>query len=266
MLDLLNELGGSTGAGVRVAIVDSGVEASHPWVGGRLTAAYAVSEASDYEVVKVQPSDSVGHGTACAGQIRRFAPDVELISVQMLGGNLRGNSQSLLAALRWLTTQDVNVVNLSLSTMRPQFALLMSHAVDDLYARNVPCICAQGYHLTGKAYPTNFAGSIGVWYSQMPAGRLEFRPFSPVQFNAAGSNVKVAWNNGGTRLIEGSSFACPLVSGLTARILSIRKSLTPYEVETLLKAYAERQAQGWWEEWMNKVDEDPVSGPISQGC
>jgi hypothetical protein len=64
-------------------------------------------------------------------------------------------------------------------------------------------------------------------------------------------------------LIEGSSFACPLVTGLAARILSLRKNLAPYEVETLLKAYAERQAQGWWEPWMNKVDEDPVGGAVS---
>lgn len=259
MLDLLDDLAGAAGAGIRIAIVDSGVEAGHPWVGGRLSAAYSVCESSNYRVLKVEPGDVFGHGTACAGQIRRFAPEAELISVQILGGNLRGNSQSLLAALRWLTTQEVNVVNLSLSTMRDQFALLMSHAVDDLYARNVPCVCAQGYHLTGKAYPTNFAGTIGVWYSKLPAGKLEFRPFNAVEFNAAGSDVKVAWNKGGTRSIEGSSFACPLVTGLAARVLSIQKNLTPYEVKTLLKAYAERQARGWWEDWMKKVDDDPVS-------
>ena len=258
MLDLLNELANSTGAGVRVAVVDSGVEAGHPWVGQRLTAAYNV-DSSSFKVVKVTPGDVFGHGTACAGQIRRFAPDVELISVQILGGNLQGNSHALLAALHWLTTQDVNVVNLSLSTMREQFALQMSAAVDELYARNVPCVCAQGYHLSGVAYPTNFAGTIGVWYGKMPAGKIEFRPQKAVAFNAAGSNVKVAWNNGGTRVIEGSSFACPLVCGLAARIQSVRKGLTPYEVQTLLKAYAERQAQGWWEEWMGKVDNDPVS-------
>lgn len=175
------------------------------------------------------------------------------------GGNLKTNSNCLLTALRWLTTQKVHLINLSLSTMREELALLMSHAVDDLYAQNVACVCARGYHLTGKAYPTNFAGTIGVTYKSLPQGRIEYRPKDHVAFDAAGIAVRVAWNEGGVREVEGSSFACPLVTGLSARFLSLRPTLTPYELQTLLKAYADRQAQGWWEDWMNEVDTPPVS-------
>jgi len=231
MLELLDELAHARGSGIRVAIVDSGVEGDHPWVGGRLKASFrVVNDEGGYGVMDSDPIDVYGHGTAVAGQIRRFAPDVDLMSLQILGGNLKTNSNCLLTALRWLTTQKVHLINLSLSTMREELALLMSHAVDDLYAHNVACICARGYHLTGKAYPTNFAGTIGV-----------------------------AWNGGGVREVEGSSFACPLVTGLAARLLSLRPTLTPYELKTLLKAYAERQAQGWWEDWMSEVDNPPTA-------
>lgn len=256
MLELLDDLATARGAGVRVAIVDSGVQADHPWVGGRLTASFQVI--SEHSVRQGPSQDVFGHGTACAGQIRRFAPDADLISVQILGGNLTANSQSLLTALRWLTTQNVHVINLSLSTMREQLALLMSHAVDDLYARNVACVCARGYHRTGKAYPTNFSGTVGVSFKELHPGRIEFRPRDNTAFDAAGIKVNVAWNESSTREVDGSSFACPLVTGLAARFLGLRPGLTPYELKSLLKAFAERQASGWWEDWMDKVGEAPV--------
>ena len=257
MLELLDELATARGAGVRVAIVDSGVQADHPWVGGRLLASYQVV-AND--VVEQCPAQDVfGHGTACAGQIRRYAPDADLISVQVLGGNLKTNSQSLLTALRWLVTQEIHLINLSLSTMREQLALSMSHAVDDLYAQNIACVCARGYHRTGKAYPTNFSGTIGVTYKELHPGRIEFRPRDSTAFDAAGIKVKVAWNESGTREVDGSSFACPLVAGMAARLLSLRPTLTPYELKSLLKAYCDRQAEGWWEPWMDEGANDPVS-------
>ena len=256
MLELLDDLGTTRGAGVRVAIVDSGVQADHAWVGGRLADSFQVVSERN---VKSRPSrDVFGHGTACAGQIRRFAPEADLVSVQILGDNLKANSQSLLTALRWLTSQDVHVISLSLSTMREQLALSMSHSVDDLYARNIACICARGYHRTGKAYPTNFSGTVGVSFKQLHPARLEFRPLDNTAFDAAGVKVTVAWNESGTREVDGSSFACPLVTGLACRFLSLRPGLTPYELKTLLKAYALRQATGWWETWMDDVAKDPI--------
>ena len=261
MIELLDDLATARGAGVRVAVVDSGVQADHPWVGGRLSASFQVI--SDRNVKERPAHDVFGHGTACAGQIRRFAPEADLISVKILGDNLKTNSQSLLTALRWLTTQKVHLINLSLSTMREQLALLMSHAVDDLYAHNVACVCARGYHRTGKAYPTNFSGTVGVTFKKLHPARIEFRPRDNTAFAAAGIKARVAWKETGIREVDGSSFACPLVAGLAARFLSQRPSLTPFELKSLLKAYTERQAAGWWETWMEEVGKDPV--PVSGG-
>lgn len=264
MTDLLTKLGAARGAGVRVAIVDSGVEPSHPWVGDRLLSSYAVvpNPGSGYRVVPVQGSDLMGHGTAVAGNIRRFAPDVELISLQVLGGGLRADSEALLAALRWLVDQDIHIVNLSLSTMREQFALRMGHVIDDLAARYVTCVCARGYHLTGRAYPTDFAGTVAVSFKELAPARLAFRPRDSVEFDAAGVNIEIAWkaddeHPAGVRVAQGSSFACPLVTGLSARMLSVQRDLTPYELKTALKSYATRQDEGWWESWMDDVANRP---------
>ncbi|MCH8806890.1 MAG: S8 family serine peptidase [Planctomycetes bacterium] len=257
---ILDELRDADGSGVRVAIVDSGVEADHAWVGGRLVESYGLTQADggDYRVVEVEPRDVFGHGTAAAGQVRRFAPAADLVSIRILGETLQSTSQSLLAALRWLKTQKVHVVNLSLSTMRVRFALHIGHAVDDLYARGAACVCARGYHRTGRAYPTSFAGTIGVAHKKLPAARLEFRPHDLVEFNAAGGGMEVAWRNGQTRVVEGSSYACALVTGLAARLLSVRPGLAPYEVKGCLKAYALRQAEGWWDDWMQRVEQAPA--------
>jgi subtilisin len=268
MTELLTELHTTRGAGVKVAIVDSGVEGSHAWVGGRLTACYRVEKIDDvYEVVRGEPVDLLGHGTAVAGNIRRFAPDVELTSVQVLGSGLRADSEALLAALRWLVGQDIHLVNLSLSTMREQFALRMGHAIDDLAAREVACICARGYHLSGRAYPTDFSGVVAVSYRELHPARLVFRPKDSVEIDASGVNIEVAWKTMegsspgklATRIVQGSSFACPLVTGLACRFLALRPDLAPYELKSLLKAYALRQAAGWWEPWMESVALPPVS-------
>jgi subtilisin len=259
MLELLHDLHRSRGAGIRVAVVDSGVDPQHPWVGRRLKQSWRIEKVdAEHRVLAGRADDIMGHGTAVAGSVRRFAPDAELISVQVLGGDLRADSEALLAALRWLVDQDVHVVNLSLSTMREQFALRIGHAIDDFSARGISCICARGYHLTGRAYPTDFASVVGVSYAELHPAVLRFRPRDTVEFDACGVNLQVAWKTQpgappATRIVQGSSFACPLVTGLAARILALRPGLLPYELKTLLKAYADRQAAGWREDWMNAV-------------
>ncbi len=263
MEDILDKLADARGAGIRVAVVDSGVEPDHSWVGGRLDASYTVMRTgSECQLLKTKGGDMFGHGTACSGQIRRFAPDVDLISVQILGGGLRADSESLLGALGWLATQDVHLINLSLSTMREELALRIGHAIDDLSARDATVICARGYHRSGRAYPTNFASTVAVNYKALEHARVEFRPKDPVEFDASGAQMEVAWKStkeapNATRVAEGSSFACPLVTGLAARILSVSPTLTPYELKSLLKAYALRQADGWWEPWMDEVAKPP---------
>jgi subtilisin family serine protease len=264
MLEILDRLGAARGKNVRVAVVDSGVEPNHSWVGGRLAASYSVIRSGgDYQLLKCNGGDLMGHGTAVSGQVRRFAPDVDIVSVQILGGGLRADSEALLRALGWLVTQDVSIINLSLSTMREKLALRIGHAIDDLSAAGVAVVCARGYHSSGRAYPTDFASTIAVNYKDLHPARIEFRPRDAVEFDAAGAQIEIAWKStpempDATRVAEGSSFACPLVTGLAARMLSVEPGLEPYELKTLLKAYALRQADGWWEDWMDQVDEVPV--------
>lgn len=254
---LLDAMADHNGAGVRVAVVDTGVEADHPWVGSSLSASYAVTGFDDGRtaVEPCEPMDVCGHGTASAGQIRRVAPGVELISLRVLSESREGSSEALVAALQWLAERnDIAVVNMSLSTLRLALALRIGQAVDDLYARGVPCVCAKGYQQDGRDYPTSFGASIGVTYAALEPAEIRYRAGDLVEFEAAGVDSIVAWQHGSTRKVTGSSYATPLVTGLVARLLSAEPSLTVFEVKSLLKAYAERYAAGWRADWM---DESP---------
>ena len=109
---------GSTGAGVTVAIIDSGVERDHPAVGGRLVRSVRVELGEDGTSVVDDPEaiDVVGHGTACAGIIHGLAPDAEIVSVRVLGPDNRGKGAAFAAGLEWAIAQGASVVNLSLSS------------------------------------------------------------------------------------------------------------------------------------------------------
>src|SRR5262245_13899123 len=98
--------GGATGAGARVCVLDSGIEAGHPLV-GEVQRSVAISLDGDEVVVEENDiaGDLCGHGTACAGVIRALAPECELISVRVLGAGYTGSGQVLLEGLRWSIEQ-----------------------------------------------------------------------------------------------------------------------------------------------------------------
>lgn len=258
---ILDALGDHDGSGVRVAIIDTGVEHDHPWVGGKLTASYGVKLFEDgrADIESCEPMDVCGHGTAAAGQVRRVAPECELISIRVLSETREGSSEALVSALQWVAEQSVDVVNMSLSTLRLALALRIGHAVDDLYAKHVPCICAKGYQQDGRDYPTSFGASIGVTYDALEPAEIKYRENDMVEFVASGVDSVVAWQNGSTRKVTGSSYGTPLVSGLVARMLSARPGLTVFEIKSLLKAYADRYAAGWREQWMTQIKEQSPS-------
>src|SRR5690242_18271610 len=79
--------GGSTGAGVRVAVIDSGIDNENPAVAGHVKGyASFYDDGSGQIIGSEEPhTDAFGHGTACADIIRRLAPDCELYSVKVLG-------------------------------------------------------------------------------------------------------------------------------------------------------------------------------------
>ncbi|MEU6554246.1 S8 family serine peptidase [Streptomyces sp. NPDC046915] len=222
------------GEGVRVCVVDSGVEGGHPLI-GRVDGAWAVTKGEHgIRVLETEATDSCGHGTACAGIIRRTAPECELYSVQVLGRTFGGTGDVLLAGLRWAIREGFDVINLSLSTTRVRFVEELRSLADEAYFRGT-VIVASAHNTPVESFPWRFASviSVGSHAEDEPELHL-YNPQPPVEFFAPGQNVQVAWLDGKTIRTTGNSYATPYISGLCARILSRHRRLTSFQLKTAL--------------------------------
>jgi subtilisin family serine protease len=232
--------GGATGAGVTVAVVDSGVEAAHPAVGAveRAIALQWDSETNQVTTAEGPHEDLFGHGTACAGIIRRAAPDAAIWSVRVLGNRLTGKGLVFAAGLRWAVREGARVVNLSLSTGREDYFGLFHEIADEAAFAGVILVCATN-NVPAPTYPAQFSSviSVAAHDGQDPFG-LDANPAPPTDFGAPGIDIRVPWLSGSTIVSTGNSFAAPHVAGLVARLLSKHPHLTPYEVKTVLRAVA----------------------------
>jgi len=226
--------GGATGAGVRVCVLDSGVELDHPLV-GPVQRSVAATKTEDGVVVADDDSgDLCGHGTACAGIIRALAPEVELVSVRVLGAGYTGSAAALLGGLEWAIGEGFDVINMSLSTTKKQYVDRLHELADRAYFKRT-LLVASAHNMPVESFPWRFASVVSVGSHESPDPYAIYaNPRPPVEFFARGLNVEVAWLGGGSITATGNSFATPHVAGLCALILSKHRELTPFQVKSAL--------------------------------
>lgn len=236
-------LGGSTGRGVKVAIIDSGIDNTHPAVAGAVRG-WAEPVVDDEGAVRYESAphtDLFGHGTACAGVIHRIAPDAELYSVRVLGTGLTGRALMFAAGLRWAIDNHMHVVNLSLGTTSRDHFQLFHELVDEAYYRGAILVTAAN-NMPVLSAPSLYAAVVSVACHEDAKGEdpLDFycNPSPPVEFGAPGIDVRMAWLKGGYITATGNSFAAPHLTGVAALLRSKHPHLRPFEVKTLLRALA----------------------------
>jgi subtilisin len=226
--------GGASGAGVRVCVLDSGVEPEHPLVGAVQRAVVVLREEEEIRIVEDEEGDLCGHGTACAGIIRALAPDCELTSVRVLGAGYTGSGRVLLAGLTWAVEQGFDVVNMSLSTTKKQYVGLLHELADRAYF-NRTMLVASAHNMPVESFPWRFASVISVGSHEDPDPlAYYYNPNPPVEFFARGLDVDVAWLGGGTLRCTGNSFATPHLTGICALILSKHPQLEPFQLKSVL--------------------------------
>ncbi len=231
--------GGSTGRGVRVAVVDSGIDADHPALGGMVRGGVAVVEQAGQCDYDPSPhSDAFGHGTACAGIIHRLAPEAELYSVKVLGATLSGTGNMFATGLRWAIEHDMQVVNLSLGTTKREFFAVLHELADMAYFRNTVLVTAAN-NFPQPSFPSMYASVISVaCHEGKDPFVFYYNPSPPVDFGAPGIDVRVPWRGGTYINTTGNSFAAPHIAGIVALILAKHPGLTPFQVKTILRATA----------------------------
>src|SRR6266436_4875281 len=151
---------GRTGRGVRVAVVDSGIDTEHSALKGKIKGSVeAVPEGGQITFKPSTSGDQAGHGTACAGIITSIAPDVELYSVKVLGPNASGSGEMFLMGLDYAIKQKFAIINLSLGTTKRDFFAPLHDLLDRAYQSGCIVVSAAN-NLPYPSYPSIFSSSI----------------------------------------------------------------------------------------------------------
>jgi type VII secretion-associated serine protease mycosin len=218
----------STGSGVIVAVIDSGVAADHPdLVGQVLPGIDLVNPGGD------GTADAVGHGTTVAGLIAGrsddgqgvlgLAPDAKILPVRVLDAENKYNDAKVVAqGVVWAVDHGATVVNLSLGGGASNPAL--AEAIDYAFARDVVVVACVGNVLPNGPssvwHPASEPGVLAVT-ALTPTGDLWRRSLTGAStvLAAPGSDL-VGARPGGYQRVQGTSFAAPLVAATAALIRS----------------------------------------------
>ena len=234
-----------TGRGVRVAIVDSGIDTEHPDLKGKVRESVeAVTEDGKINFRPSTSGDQAGHGTACAGIITSIAPNAEIYSVKVLGPNASGSGEMFLVGLDYAIKQKFQVINLSLGTTKRDYFGPLHDLLDRAY--HAGCIVvAAANNLPYPSYPSIFSSSVVSVVKRAGGDPFNFgyRYGNVIELVAPGVDVKTTWPGGGYRQLTGNSFACPYVVGIIALLMEAYPNLTPFQVKTILYAIAKSKQQ-----------------------
>ena len=226
--------GGNSGAGVKVGVLDSGIDTAHPdlqVVGGFNAISQTTTDYNDTLSV------CNGHGTHIAGTIAAkangvgvvgVAPSAQLYAIKVfenIGGACLARTSSQIVGLNWAVTQGIRLVNVSIGALGESFTyeLAMQAAAN----QGTYVIAAAGNSGGVMLYPGFSAQAIGVGALDGANNRASFSSTGPeLDFSAPGVGITSTMPGGGYADKSGTSMATPHVVGVSALILSAYPSLT----------------------------------------
>jgi subtilisin family serine protease len=236
-----------TGKGVRIAVLDSGIQVAHPGLQGlRLIDDLAFK--SDGNTVQVEPgvgTDVNGHGTGIAGIIRALAPDAKIGSFRVLRMglfDLTSKRDIIQRAAFEAIDRRYQILNCSFGCRgEKEFIMEFKDWVDDAYVKGVHVISAcSNRDFTEREWPAYFPTVITV--DKMNVDRVDrffYRPGNLVEFVAKGQYSDLLSLDGQKKDGFGTSFAAPVATALLARLISVHPGLSPLAAKELLRLVAE---------------------------
>ena len=238
------ELGGATGRGVRVAVIDSGWDRSidDPRV---LPGVSFVDPADDLAMSSNDDDqDVLGHGTACVDLVLRIAPDAQVIPVKVFGRTLETSPGTLQLALRWAIQAGVHVINVSLGTKLRGTLYPLYLACEYARQRGI-IVVAAGDNARKWSYPAIFENVIGVDAARFDSPyHFRYRPDDAMECVAWGVEQPVLGMGGGRSPRHGTSFAAPNMAGIIALILERHPGASLDQVREMLARFAVEVVHG----------------------
>lgn len=232
----LGDLAGGALEPIDVAIIDSGVDATHPDLAGRVVSAVRIENKEVIEVETPSNNDTFGHGTGVASIVARTAPNARLFDIRVLQPGNKGSGDDLLAGLRLAVRSRYRVINLSLAASAKLVPDLVASCERAYYQDQVVVAARRNMPISDDGFPAEFASVIGVDNGELPPMRVRYRPGRSIEVEAMGDAVTVAAAGGGYTAMSGTSFATPMVSGLCALLLGAFPMLRPYEVRAVINS------------------------------
>ncbi|QGN46447.1 type VII secretion-associated serine protease mycosin [Micromonospora sp. WMMD558] len=238
----------STGSGVIVAVIDSGVDASHPDLAGQVL--------PGLDLVDPQGAgdpDPVGHGTTVAGLIAGrnddsrgvvgLAPEARILPVRVLDAKNRYDDAMVVAkGVRWAVDNGARVINLSLGGSSDSAAL--AAALDYAFARDVVVVACTGNVATSTNskvwYPAREPGVLAVSGLDRDSENLWSGAITGRQtvLTAPATGLVGARSPGGYWRVQGTSFAAPLVAATAALVRARYPQMSAGDVVNRLLATA----------------------------
>jgi len=237
------------GDGVVVAVIDTGVDLSHPDLVANLLA-----DGYNFGDGNATPQDQMGHGTRVAGVVAAqqnngigvsgLAPATRILPIKINpGAQGTFTSDRLAAAIAYAVAKGAKIINLSL-TVDNQTQTVMD-AVQAALDAGVAVVAATGNEGGAVAFPANMPGVIGVAAVDQSDNLASFSNTGPeVTVAAPGVSIYSTGLNGGYGSSSGTSFAAPIISAVLADVLSINPSLPPSGFAQYLRENAKSMGGG----------------------
>lgn len=253
-----------SGRGIGIAVLDTGVDATHPSLQGKVSSAYEFDTQAWCPIPKNNSLDTDGHGTHVAGLIAGnrvgVAPEAKLLSGVIIPKG-RGELSTFILALEWVSTQpEIQIVNMSVGFRG--YMPEMDGVIASLLAFGVLPVCAVGNDGRDQTCsPGNYRDVISVGasnqknrvasFSSSASLTVENHLYTVPRLVAPGEAVYSSVVQGGYEAWSGTSMATPIVSGVAALILEKYPYMTILDLkEELLsrckdlKQPRDRQGQG----------------------
>ncbi|MCA1218308.1 type VII secretion-associated serine protease mycosin [Streptomyces sp. 8L] len=254
---LFDELWKDTkGKGVRVAVIDTGVDIKNP----QLKDAVDAKAGKDFLGKTHGTTDTAGHGTKVAGLIAArpragtgfvgIAPESTIIPIRQNDEKGSGDSDKMALAIRYAVAQHADIINISQDTTAPLgLGSKLAEAVRYALDHNVVVVAAAGNDGTdGQArdtYPAAFPGVLAVAASDRDNERAAFsQPGSFVGVAAPGVDIVSTVPGNGQCLDNGTSFSAPYVAGVAALLRAEHRNWSVREIVAQIEQTAERSVNG----------------------
>lgn len=222
------------GGGITIAVIDTGIDFSHPILQGRI-----VGYGKDYVDGDGHPNDEPGgdgsgHGTFVAGLIALTAPDALILPVRAFDVDGSGTSFGIAKAIRYAATQGALVINMSFGLADKD--QVIKKAINFANTKAYMVGSAGNDNIAGCEFPAGEKGKVLSVTATTPEDlKASFANFDKkMDVSAPGVSLYSAYPGGRWSTWSGTSFSTALVSGEAALLLSLKSSLNSMQVDSLI--------------------------------